>query len=49
MEGRLSALEAKLESSLPGLDRLSILEKQLEELERRRDTDEVDKTFTLPL
>uniref|UniRef100_A0A3Q1FH78 Centrosomal protein of 44 kDa n=1 Tax=Acanthochromis polyacanthus TaxID=80966 RepID=A0A3Q1FH78_9TELE len=39
VEGRLSALEAQIQSLLPGLDRLSILEKRLEELERQRSTD----------
>ncbi|XP_070712573.1 centrosomal protein of 44 kDa [Pempheris klunzingeri] len=36
--GRLSALEAQMESLLPGLHRLSVLEKRLEELERRTHT-----------
>ncbi|KAM7393522.1 hypothetical protein PAMP_020386 [Pampus punctatissimus] len=39
VEGRLSALEAQLGSLHSGLDRLSILEKRLEELERRTNTD----------
>ncbi|XP_040892181.1 centrosomal protein of 44 kDa [Toxotes jaculatrix] len=39
VEGRLSALEAQLGSLLSGLDRLRILEKRLEELEIRRNTD----------
>ncbi|XP_023124702.2 LOW QUALITY PROTEIN: centrosomal protein of 44 kDa [Amphiprion ocellaris] len=43
VEGRLSALEAQIQSLLPGLDRLSILEKRLDELERQRNTDKVDK------
>ncbi|XP_045903376.1 centrosomal protein of 44 kDa isoform X2 [Micropterus dolomieu] len=38
-EGRLSALEAQQESLLSGLDRLSVLEKRLEELERQRNTE----------
>ncbi|XP_056228188.1 centrosomal protein of 44 kDa isoform X1 [Seriola aureovittata] len=39
VEGRLSALEAQIESLLSGLDRLRILEKRLEELERWKNTD----------
>ncbi|GAA6227163.1 centrosomal protein of 44 kDa [Lates japonicus] len=39
VERRLSAFEAQLECLLSGLDRLSILEKRLEELERWRKTD----------
>ncbi|KAM7418326.1 hypothetical protein PAMA_015783 [Pampus argenteus] len=39
VEGRLSALEAQLGSLHSGLDRLSILEKRLEELEKRTNTD----------
>lgn len=42
VKGRLSALEAQLESLLSGLDRLSILEKRLEELDRWRNTEKVD-------
>ncbi|XP_070782964.1 centrosomal protein of 44 kDa [Enoplosus armatus] len=39
LEGRLSALEAQLESLLSGLDRLSILEKHLDELDGRRNAE----------
>ncbi|XP_031151262.1 centrosomal protein of 44 kDa isoform X1 [Sander lucioperca] len=39
VEGRLSALEAQLGGLLSGLDRLSILEKRLEELDKPRNTD----------
>ncbi|KAG7215262.1 hypothetical protein INR49_022647 [Caranx melampygus] len=39
VEGRLSALEDRIENLLSGLDRLKILEKRLEELERWRNTD----------
>ncbi|KAM9363181.1 centrosomal protein of 44 kDa [Symphorus nematophorus] len=41
VEGRISALEAQLES-LSGLHRLSILEKRLEELERQKTTDKTE-------
>lgn len=44
VDERLSALEAQIKS-LPGLHRLSILEKRIEELERQRHTDKVDNTF----
>ncbi|KAM9857666.1 centrosomal protein of 44 kDa [Aulostomus maculatus] len=37
VEGRLSALEARIERLLHGLDSLSILEKQLEKLERHEE------------
>ncbi|XP_026216672.1 centrosomal protein of 44 kDa [Anabas testudineus] len=43
MERRLSALEAQLGSLLSGLDRLSILEKRLEELERRGNTNKYEE------
>lgn len=43
LEGRLSAVEAQLES-LSGLHRLGVLEKRLEDLERQRNTDKVDST-----
>ncbi|XP_071359701.1 centrosomal protein of 44 kDa isoform X2 [Trachinotus anak] len=39
VEGRLSALEAQIENLLSGLDRLVVLERRLEELERWRNTD----------
>ncbi|XP_042341664.1 centrosomal protein of 44 kDa [Plectropomus leopardus] len=39
VEGRLSALEAQLGSLQSGLDRLSILERRLEELDKWRNTD----------
>ncbi|XP_065816897.1 centrosomal protein of 44 kDa-like [Labrus bergylta] len=39
LEGRLSALEAQLQSLQPGLDRIRVLERRLEDLERRRHTD----------
>lgn len=39
VEGRLSALEAQIESLQSGLHRLSTLEKRLEELERERNKD----------
>ncbi|XP_054461042.1 centrosomal protein of 44 kDa [Anoplopoma fimbria] len=42
VEGRLSALEAQLGSLLSGMDRLNILEKRLEELEKQRITDKRD-------
>lgn len=42
MEGRLSALEAQLQDLLPALNKLNSLEKRLEELEKRKNTDEVD-------
>ncbi|XP_076584862.1 centrosomal protein of 44 kDa [Chaetodon auriga] len=44
VEGRLSALEAQLES-LSGLHRLTILEKRLEELERQRNTEKIEGQF----
>ncbi|XP_008300003.1 centrosomal protein of 44 kDa [Stegastes partitus] len=39
VEGRLSALEAQVQTLLPALDRLSVLEKRLDELERQRNAD----------
>lgn len=42
IEGRLSAVEAHLQS-LPVLHRLNILEKRLDELEKQRDTEQVEK------
>ncbi|XP_041837817.1 centrosomal protein of 44 kDa isoform X2 [Melanotaenia boesemani] len=40
VEGRLSALEAQIQSHLSEFSRLSLLEKRIEELEKRRTTDE---------
>lgn len=45
LEGRFSALEAQVESLLSGLDRLSILEKRLETLEKLKNTNKVDETI----
>ncbi|XP_017287560.1 centrosomal protein of 44 kDa isoform X2 [Kryptolebias marmoratus] len=42
VEGRLSALEAQLQGLLSGLDKLNILEKRLEELEKHKNTDKND-------
>ncbi|XP_072239997.1 centrosomal protein of 44 kDa [Leuresthes tenuis] len=42
VDGRLSALEAQLETLLSGLNRLIILEKRMEELEKCRNTDKND-------
>ncbi|XP_037620856.1 centrosomal protein of 44 kDa [Sebastes umbrosus] len=42
VEGRLSALEAQLGSLQSGMDRLSILEKRLEELDKQRNTDKIE-------
>ncbi|XP_026159417.1 centrosomal protein of 44 kDa isoform X2 [Mastacembelus armatus] len=42
LEGRLSALEAQLESLQSRLDSLSTLEKPLEEVERKKNTDKND-------
>lgn len=46
VEVRLSALEARIEKLLSGLDRIKVLEKRLEELERLRNTDKVDKIIS---
>lgn len=46
VEVRLSALEDRIEKLLSGLDRIKVLEKRLEELERLRNTDKVDKTIS---
>ncbi|XP_030000566.1 centrosomal protein of 44 kDa isoform X2 [Sphaeramia orbicularis] len=43
VEERLSALETQLESVFSGLDRLSIMEKRLEELERWRNKDKIEE------
>lgn len=45
VEGRLSALEAQLGSLQSGMDRLIILEKHVEKLNKQRITDKVDMTF----
>ncbi|KAM8772067.1 centrosomal protein of 44 kDa isoform 2-T3 [Acanthopagrus schlegelii] len=46
VDERLSALEAQIKS-LPGLHRLSILEKRIEELERQRHTDKNEEVITI--
>ncbi|XP_049899902.1 centrosomal protein of 44 kDa [Epinephelus moara] len=43
VEGRLSALEAQQEILLSGLERLSILERRLDELDKWRNTDKYDE------
>ncbi|KAF7647849.1 hypothetical protein LDENG_00165630 [Lucifuga dentata] len=43
VDGRLSGLEARVESLLSGLDRLSVLEKRLETLERQKNTDKSEE------
>ncbi|KAL6109958.1 cep44 [Pungitius sinensis] len=49
VEGRLSALEAQLGGILSGMDRLYILEKQLEKLKKQRLTDKNEgEVITIP-
>ncbi|XP_060946387.1 centrosomal protein of 44 kDa [Limanda limanda] len=45
VDRRLLAMETQLKNTLSGLDRLEVLEKRLEELERGRKTDETGEEF----